>query len=260
MPTVDRDGTSLYYETDGEGETVAFVPDAGCGAWFWGWQHAALAGPYESLVWNTRGTGRSDPPKGDMSMATFVNDLDAVLSDHGARTVHLVGCGLGAMVALAYARKHDRVRSLTLVSGAATGDSYDPEPFFASPDDEDACRETLSSVLSAAFCEDHPDVLDGIASWRAAEDADRETWDRQVAALDGFDAAPLYEVTVPTLVVSGGADGLLAERSARELADGLPRGELVDYPDAGHWVHVERSRPLNDSITDFVDAAAKAET
>ncbi|WP_267641534.1 alpha/beta fold hydrolase [Haloarchaeobius amylolyticus] len=258
MPTVDRDGTTLYYETDGEGETVAFVPDIGCGAWLWGWQYDSLAGPYETLVWNTRGTGRSDPPSGDMTMATFVNDLDAVLSDHGARTVHLVGCGLGAMVALEYARKHDRARSLTLVGPAAAGDEYDPEPFFADPADESACRETLSAVLSAEFCEEMPEVLDGIASWRSAEDTGRAAWQHQRAALADYDAAPLYEIPVPALVVDGGSDGLVSAGAADRLAEGLPRGQREHYPDAGHFVHVERSRPVNDGIVGFLDEAVDA--
>ncbi|WP_439028180.1 alpha/beta fold hydrolase [Haloarchaeobius sp. DT45] len=256
MPTVDRDGTTLYYETDGEGETVAFVPDIGCGAWLWGWQYAHLAGPYETLVWNTRGTGRSDPPAGDMSMATFVNDLDSVLSDHGATSVHLVGCGLGAMVALEYARKHGRARSLTLVSGATTGAEYDPDPFFADPTDESACRETLSTVLSAEFCEEMPEVLDGIARWRTDEDAGWETWQRQRAALAGYDADPLYDVTVPALVVSGGGDDLASAGAAQALAEGLPRGEREHFPDASHFVHVERSRPVNDALAGFVEDAA----
>ncbi|MCT9095022.1 alpha/beta fold hydrolase [Haloarchaeobius sp. HME9146] len=253
MPTVDRNGTTLYYETDGEGETVAFVPDIGCGAWLWGWQYASLAGPYETLVWNTRGTGRSDPPSGDLTMATFVNDLDAVLSAHGAKSVHLVGCGLGAMVALEYARKHGRARSLTLVGGATTGDEYDPDPFFADPTDESACRETLSAVLSAEFCEEMPDVCDGIAGWRTDEDAGETDWQRQRAALMGYDAAPLYELTVPALVVDGGSDGLVSAGTAQALAEGLPRGEREHFPDAGHFVHIERSRPVNDALVGFLD-------
>ncbi|WP_435348399.1 alpha/beta fold hydrolase [Haloarchaeobius sp. HRN-SO-5] len=253
MPTTTRDGTTLYYETDGDGETVAFVPDVGCGAWLWGWQHAALAGPYETLVWNTRGTGRSDPPAGPCSVATLANDLDAVLSAHGTRSVHLVGCGLGAMVALHYARQSGRVRTLALLGGAATGDEYDPDPMFADPGDEAACRETLSAVLSDGFRADHPDVCDGIARWRCDEDADEESWRYQRAAVDGFDARPLYELDQPALVVAGGADELVEAGAGRRLADGLPRGELRSFPDAGHFVGVERSRPVNDALRGFLD-------
>ena len=252
MPTVERDGVELYYEAAGSGETVAFVPDVGCGAWFWGWQHAALAGPYEVVVWNPRGTGESSKPRGELSMRTFANDLDAVLADHGASASHVVGCGLGAMVALEYARRKGRARKLVLVSGAASGDAYDPEPLFAPLGDERACRETLSHALSAEFRDAQSDVLDDVAAWRAAEDADRESFERQCAALDGWDAGPLYEIDNPALVVDGDADVLVESGAGEALAAGLPRAEREAFPDAGHFVHVERSRPVNDAILGFL--------
>jgi pimeloyl-ACP methyl ester carboxylesterase len=253
MPTAMRDGTRLQYRADGDGETVAFVPDIGVGPWLWGWQHAALAGPYETLTWAMRGTGGSDPPAGPLSVATLANDLDAVLADHGTKSVHLVGSGLGAMVALQYARNSGRVRKLALLAGAATGDAYDPDPLFADPADPDTRRESLSTALSAEFRAEQPDVLDGIAGWRADEDADRESWQYQRAALDGFDAGPLYEVDHPTLVVVPGADELLDPTAGRRLAEELPRGETVGYPDAGHFVGIERSRPVNDALLGFFD-------
>ena len=240
MPTVERDGTELYYEAAGSGETVAFVPDVGCGAWLWGWQHAAVAGPYEAVVWNPRGTGKSSRPGGDLSMRTFANDLDAVLKDLGASATHVVGCGLGAMVALEYARRQGRARKLVLISGAASGDAYDPEPLFADPGDERACRGTLAAAFSEAFRAEQPGVLDDVAAWRANEDADREAWERQRAALDGWDAGTLYEIDNEALVVDGGSDG-------------LPRADRESFPDAGHFVHAERSRPVNDAILGFLD-------
>lgn len=127
MPTARREGVSIYYGTDGEGETVVFLSDLGFGAWQWGWQHAALAGPYETLAYDQRGTGRSDTPSGPYSVEDLATDLDAILADHGSRGVHLVGAGLGGMVALAYAREYGRARTLTLI-GTSPGGSHARRP------------------------------------------------------------------------------------------------------------------------------------
>lgn len=59
MPTARTDGVALYYETADNGKPVVFVEDVGLGAWMWGWQHAALAGPFRTVVWDLRRTGRS---------------------------------------------------------------------------------------------------------------------------------------------------------------------------------------------------------
>jgi pimeloyl-ACP methyl ester carboxylesterase len=248
-------GVGLYYGTAGDGETVAFVEDLGYGAWLWGWQHRALAGPFETLTWDLRGTGRSDAAD-ECSVPAMAADLEAVLADHGARTAHLVGSGLGGMVALEYALSYGRASTLTLFGTAAAGDGLPAEPreaAFAPRDDPEALERSLEPVLSAEFRRENPDVVAGIAGWRADDDADREAWTDQSAAMDAFDATDrLYEVTEPALVVHGGADELVPPERGRRLADGLPRGEFVGYEGAGHLVFVERSRPVNDRLLGFL--------
>jgi hypothetical protein len=76
MPTATRDGVSLYYERAGAGETVAFVGDAGFGAWQWGHQYEGVAGPREALVWDLRGTGRPDSPPAAAGVDTSAPALE----------------------------------------------------------------------------------------------------------------------------------------------------------------------------------------
>ncbi|QRV17017.1 alpha/beta fold hydrolase [Haloterrigena salifodinae] len=256
MPTASNDGVSLYYDRAGEGDPVVFVPEAGLGGWCWGWQHAAVAGPYEAVVWDLRGTGRSDAPDGPYTLETLAADLEAVLSECEIRSAHLVGCGLGGAVALEAARTSSRVATLTLFGTALRGEQFDLEPLFAPPDDREALADSLEAGLSAEFLESQPaDVREGIVDWRADGDADRAGWEAQVAALEGFDATEwLVEVTQPTQVIHGGADELVSPSAGRALADGLPRGEFVALEDAGHLAFIERSRTVNDQVLGFLEA------
>lgn len=255
MPVVTNDGVSLYYETEGDGETVAFVGDLGYGAWQWGWQHRAVAGPYESLVVDTRGCGRSDAPPGPYSVHDLTADLDAVLADHGAGSVHLVGAGLGGMTALAYARGGSRTASLTLLGTAAWGEGIDPEPLYGDPDDPDALRESTETAFSAEFVDAQPAVVEQVVEWRRDEDAGREAWAAQVAAVEAFDARDwLYEVTVPAQVVHGTEDAVWPPDRGHDLAADLPRGEFVSADGAGHLAHVEHSRVVNDRLLGFLES------
>ncbi len=254
MPTASNGSVSLYYDRAGEGAPVVFVPEAGLGGWLWGWQHAAIAGPYEAIVWDLRGTGRSDAPSGPYSLDTLVADLEAVLADCELRNAHLVGCGLGGAIALAAARTSSRVATLTLFGTAARGDAFDLEPLFAPPDDPDALRRSLEVGLSDDFLAAQPDVRDGIVDWRADGDADRAGWGAQVAALADFDATDwLVEVTQPTRVMHGAADELVSPSAGEELARGLPRGEFRDLEGAGHLCFIERSRLVNDLLLGFLE-------
>ena len=254
MPTASNGAISLYYDRAGEGDPVVFVPEAGLGGWLWGWQHAALAGPHEAVVWDLRGTGRSDAPEGPYSLETLVDDLEAVLADCGVRNAHLVGCGLGGAIALRAARESTRVATLTLFGTAAREAEFALEPLYAPPDDREALAESLEAGLSTEFLESQPDVREGIVDWRADGDADRAAWDAQTAALEGFDATDwLVEVTQPTRVIHGGADELVSPSAGEALARGLPRGKFVELEGAGHLCFVERSRTVNDRLLGFLE-------
>ena len=254
MPRATNGSVSLHYETDGDGPAVAFVGDVGYGAWQWGWQHAAVAGPYESVVSDLRGTGRSDAPPGPYTVPDLTADLHAVLSACGVRRAHLVGAGLGGMVALHSALTAGRARSLTLVGTAASGTGLDLGPLYGDPDDRESLRTSLSAAVSEDFFEAQGDAVEQITSWRTEEDASRESWEAQAAAVADFDISDrLYEVTTPTLVFHGTDDAVWPVERGRALADGLPRGEFVALEGAGHLAGVEHSRTVNDRLVAFVD-------
>jgi len=257
MPTATNDGATLYYETDGGGETVAFVGDAGFGAWHWGWTAPAVAGPFETLVYDHRGTGRSDAPDGPYDAATLAADLDAVLADAGARNAHLVGAGLGGLVALAYAHRHSRAETLTLLATPASGDEFRglADRLLADPDDPAALRGTLDAAFSPAFVDRQPDVVDGIVEWRAADDADPDAGRAQAAAAEAYDPDPLYEITVPALVLAGADDPVVPVSAAERLAEDLPRGEFASF-EGRHLFFAERSRLVNDRIAGFLESQA----
>jgi 3-oxoadipate enol-lactonase len=263
MATVSNGSVSLYYHREGDaaGEPVVFVSEAGLGGWAWGWQHAALTGPHETVVWDLRGTGRSDAPPGTYAMETLTEDLETILAAVDARNAHVVGAGLGGAVALSAARESTRIATLSLIGTAAEGSAFDLEALFAPPDDPDALRASLEAGLSDDFRDQQPDVVDGIADWRADGDATREGWDAQVAALEGFDATDrLVEITQPARILHGTDDALVPPSAGRELANWLPRGEFVPLEDAGHLAFVERSRTVNDELLGFLESRTDGET
>ena len=260
MAYARNDGVDLYYEADGEGPTVAFVPTVGYGAWQWAWQAPPLAGPFETVVQDLRGTGRSDTPAGPYDVDALVGDLAAILAEVGTDRVHLVGQGVGGVVALEYARQHGRARSVAVL-GSPDGEHDLPgridDVLGAPTDDEAALRASLTPALSGAFREGQPDVVDGIVDWRREDDATSEAWEAQADAIEAYERDwPLYEMTLPALVVHGTDDEVVPVDHGRTLGEGLPNGTFVPADGAGHLVGVERSREVNDRLFGFLEANA----
>lgn len=260
MPYAANGDVDLYYEVDGEGsdehdvDAVVCCGDLGFGPWQWGWQHAALAGPYRVVVPATRGTGDSDAPPGPYTVGQLAGDLDAVLTDAGVRSAHVVGVGLGGMVALHAALHSNRVKNLALVGTPAHGGGFHPDPLWASPNDPGALESSLRVAVSDDFLDAQPDVVSRIVEWRAAEDAARDAWEAAREAVRSFDRSDrLYEVTNEALVLHGSEDAVCPPAKGKELADGLPRGEFVAVDGVGHLANVEASREVNDRILGFFD-------
>jgi pimeloyl-ACP methyl ester carboxylesterase len=258
MPHATNAGVEVRYEVDApdagpDDEAVVFCGDVGLGAWQFGWQHAALAGPHTVITPETRGVGRSDAPPGPYGVEAFAADLDAVCAAEGVRNAHLVGYGLGGTVALTAALTSSRPASLALVGTPPAGDAYNPDGVWADPADPAAVEGSLNGLLSTDFREAHPDALSRIAEWRLAEDADREAYEAHRAAIEEFDLSDaLFEVTTPALVVHGTDDTVCPVTAAETLAEGLPRGEITTVEGARHLVGVEASAAVNDLLVGWL--------
>lgn len=254
MPTANSAGVELFYETAGEGETVAFIGEAGYGAWQWAWQFESVAGPYEALVWDMRGTGRSDTPPGPYDVSQFATDLEAVFRETDTTRAHLVGTGLGGMIALAYASQYNRARSLTLCCTAPSGDDLDERAFrslSAPADDPAALRRSLRGAFSEAFLS-QDSLVEQIIDWRSTDDASAEAFENQVAAALAFESPPLYELTLPALVCHGVDDPVAPIEAGKTLASDLPRGEFEAV--AGrHLCVAEHARAVTDRLVGFFE-------
>lgn len=254
MYVTTDDDVDLFYETAGDGECVAFVGDCGFGAWQWAWQYDALAGPYETLAWDLRGTGRSDAPAGPTDVDRLAADLEAVLADSSARRAHIVGAGLGGMIALRYAREYGRAASLSLFGTAPRGGAVNLGSLRALYPDPPATTAALRPSLSGAFSQAFRDseAFEQILDWRVEEDSLGPGVQAQIAAVEEFEARPLYELTVPTLVFHGLQDPVVDVAVGRELAEDLPRGRF-EAVDGRRLAHVEHARAVTDRLDGFID-------
>lgn len=249
MPFTSTDDCSLYYEASGDGPAVAFLNDIGYGAWLWGWQYASLCGPFETIVFDPRGTGHSDDPPGPYTVETLAADAETVFAEHDVRRVHLVGAGLGGMVALAYAREYDRARSLTLMGTALDGDTVDTTVLDVMGS---MGPESLEPCFSDALIE-NSEIIAEILDWRREEDADEDARNAQAAVMQEFRCDAPYEITVPALVLHGADDPLVSVTAGEELATALPNGRFKTL-NGRHLAFIESSKHANDEIIGFLES------
>ncbi len=283
MPRASRDGVSIYYEhDDGDDTPVVFVQGVGYGRWMWRWQREAVAGDYEVIAPDNRGTGRSDaglPPLlprlpqklrtpvmfklAGYSIEGLAADLEAVLEDVGVRNVHLVGASMGGMIAQQYAIDYRRAKTLTLVCTSHGGPDAAPVPeetrehIFDVPkgaNKRERMRHRMRPAFTERFTNRNPHLMDRIIEWRLEQDATPAAREAQAAAVLGFDVSEeIRSLRVPTLIIHGTDDRVIPAVNARLLAETILETRLELIEGSSHCVFIEDADRVNEALGSFLD-------
>jgi pimeloyl-ACP methyl ester carboxylesterase len=258
VPKLPVAGTELYYERRGAGEPLLLIQGLGGPSAHWGEPFLSeLERDFELVVYDQRGAGRSAAFDGDLTTAGLAADALALLDALGLEHVHVLGISMGGMVAqeLALAQPA-RVRSLTL-GGTSCGGTQsrptDQEVIRAltaavlSRDYDRLLRTGFEHVVSSAFAAD-PANYAAFAEAARQHPADIPLLMSQQAAVVAHDTyGRLRGLQVPTLVVHGTEDRMLAPVNGDLVASLVPGARLELLDGAGHlffWEQPQRSAQL----------------
>jgi 3-oxoadipate enol-lactonase len=245
------DGCSLAYEVHGAPDAAAMILLEGLGGDIPGWRRNIphLASTLRVVAYDFRGNGDSDEPAGPCSMGTFVDDTIAVLDALGIDRAHVYGQSFGGMVAQELTLAHpDRVRSLILACTHCGGTHMVPGPRDRVPK-----AEPWRSLYAPGFPDAHPEHVADDLRVGARQPRHPVGGRRQWEAMQAFDCYDrLPAIAVPTLVLQGTEDRLVAPANAEVLASRIPGAELCWLEGAGHLYHSEQSEAADAAVLDFV--------
>ena len=269
MPYVRAsDGCRIHYEVTGRESAPPVLMIQGLGMDKTGWilQRLVLSWRYRVIVFDNRGSGRSDKPHGDYDLGQMAADAIAVLDDVGVDCAHVVGASMGgAITQIVGVIYPDRVRSLTLACTACRNQPWRVR--LLSGWAEQAKRDGVGAMAGQAarwvigprsFRRVVP-----VLGWLGPLGFGRssEAFAGQVAAIVAADdslADELANITVPTLVIAGNQDILTPRADSEELAERIPTAELVVISGAAHGLMIEHASTFNRVLGDFLHRAEQS--
>jgi pimeloyl-ACP methyl ester carboxylesterase len=212
-----------------------------------------------------RQMGNGEPPSVPYLIADMADDAIGLLDHLGVAQAHVVGASLGGMIAQAVAIAHPgRVASLTSVM-STTGDPevgmpsaeaiqalLEPPPANAEQLGERRVRCAHIWGSKGLFDEDEL-RREAREHWERQSDPDGVT--RQFAAIlaSGSRSDDLRRLDLPTLVVHGTIDNLVAPSGGERTAEVVPDAKLLMIEGMGH----DLPRPLWGRFVDAVVAHAE---
>jgi pimeloyl-ACP methyl ester carboxylesterase len=204
------------------------------------------------IAYDFRGNGRSDKPDNPMTIETLVDDTTAVLDALAVERAHVYGQSLGGMVAIELALTHPaRLRSLVLGAthaGRAGASRVRPELRKAPK------GKPFLALYGAEFASANPDHVaeDLLVGSRNPQPPHARA--RQGDAVAGWDAWDrVAGIQVPTLILHGMEDRLVAVANGRRLASLIPDARLVLFPGTGHVYHSERAEDADRAVVAFLE-------
>lgn len=271
LATAELNGTTIGYDTAGNGPAVVLV-HAGVGdRRLWDNQMDAFSANHQVVRLDLRGFGETALPGAPFS---YLDDVRALLDHLGIERAALVGNSFGGRVTLDFALvSPERTNALVLVDSALSG--YEGSAFLDRFDEEEeallddgrldeAVELNLRTWLDGPEREAAPVTPEVRA--RVAE-MQRSSFETLVDAYEGSPepgpvawadpvaAMRLADVSVPTLVVVGTLDQPDFRAISARLAAEIPGAERAELETA-HLPALERPDEFNRLVLGFLARAA----
>lgn len=256
------EGTRLAFDVVGAGSAVTFLHAGIADRTMWEPQVEAVARRHRCVTCDLRGFG--DSAIGTRSFSRR-DDLGAVLAAAGADSSHLVGCSVGAGVALDFAiERPDRVDRLVLV-GVTPGGFHAPDPRLDRLMAEAESAQEDGNTAAAADLEvrawvDGPRRPEGSAPRWLREKV--RGWLLPTYGVTGWNLSRrldppaidrLGEVDAQTLVIVGTEDADVVLAGCEATAAGIPDARLVRIEGTAHLPNLEAAARFNEVLTAFLE-------
>lgn len=263
MPRQRVGDIEIYYEVHGTGpRTLVMIRGLGSNLLSWYEQIDEFARHYKCVVFDNRGAGRTDKPDAPYSIKQMADDTAGLMDALGIERAALLGISMGGMIAQEFALNHQEKLSCLILGcthfGGAGIAQAAPEIVGAVIAGTNATPEQQKQQLQAVFCDDtiehRPGVIEKHNRIRAQYAIPPFAFARQVQAVGAFDAsARLGSIRIPTMVITGLEDRLVAPANSKLIADRIPGAKLKELP-GGHLFMAEYPEQFNRAILEFVDA------
>lgn len=253
----------LYYNVTGAGSPLCLIGGYRQNSSAWPRPFIArLAHHHTVITFDNRGTGRSEKPAEGYALAIQARDVIGLLDELRYPRAHLLGFSMGGAIAqevvAAYPRRVDRL----ILFGTFCGGMWSVTAPWSvvrllhltkSLSPEAAARHLRPVTYSREYLATHAHAVEAQMRREIVHPTPAHVARKQMEALRAFDRYhDLSRIRSPTLVATGGDDGLVMPQNSALMARRIPGARLVRVPGLGHRAIWEAPEEMADLVVDFL--------
>ena len=256
MPHATINNARLWYDVMGEGEPLLLHHGYTASRDNWMPVAERLRDKYRIILMECRGAGESEDTEDGYNLAQYARDVLGMADHLGLNRFsyagHSMGGGIGYVLATEYPQRLDK---LILMAPIPSGGTQGPD------------RKMLAQRLEARQRGDRDFFRRQMLATRFRPDVQTDEWFEQrvnhllrvsdghvtggaetMAALDV--TSKLAQMNLPTLMLAGAVDGLLAANLADFMR--MPNASLHVFSRAGHDVAIHEPDGVSEAIDQFM--------
>lgn len=260
MPYAHVNGVKLYYEIYGEGEPVILIGGLGSQLQSWAMQVPIYSKYFKIVVFDNRGSGKSDKPEERYSTEDMAHDTASLMNELGIKSAHVIGKSMGGMIgqwlAILYPEK---VQKLVLGCTSASRDEVGDEILRMGR--EIATELGTKAVWLMAlylgytreYIEENLGTIKKVMSSVPEDPEALKGYIGQSFACEGHNTRELLnQISASTLVMLGERDLIASPKRSKELAERISSAELKVFNGVGHGFWRERQEEVDKLVLDFL--------
>jgi 3-oxoadipate enol-lactonase len=259
MPFTHSGATQIYWEESGHGEPLLLIMGLGYAHQMWFRTRPVGDAHYRTVLFDNRGVGKTDVPRGPYSIAQMADDAAAVLDAAGIQRARIFGISMGGMIAQEFAIRYpERVERLILGCTACGGSNAVPAAAKvlqvlmarATMTPEEGAEAMVPYIYDAATPRER---IDQDLVIRRSVYPSAQGYMGQVQGILAWSCYDrLASIHAPTLVIHGETDQLVPPENAGIIASRIPGAELVILPHASHIFTTDQPEVSHAAILRFL--------
>ncbi len=263
MPKIKVKDINLNYESFGEGFPLIMILGLESNIDWWGRSLLRkISNHFRVIVFDNRGTGRSDAPDIKFTLKTLIKDTVGLMDVLNIEQAHVFGHSMGGRIAQGVVLNYPkRVKKLIICSSSCGESKLIP----ASPEvmhivrkprknqsPEEAAKNMLSIFYTEEFLKKNPKIVEIAIQNMTKVKTSPKSYSQQLEAIATFDVCErLKKINTETCVMHGKKDQLVPPQNGEILAKLIPNAKLVLFKNSGHVPFVEEREKFLKSLIDF---------
>ncbi len=249
MPKAKLKDLTLYYEIHGKSFPILLMAGLGSDSSSWLGVTRKLSKNFQIIVFDNRGSGRSEIPEEKYSIRQMADDAIRLLDYLNIKKCHVIGHSMGGYIAQELAINYpERVDKLILESTSFVSSKRNNTLFLdfykelQREKNLEAWIRRWTQLLFSPKCLTRKTFIETFVKNGANYPYAQQTsgFKGQIEAIASFDTRKrMGRIKAKTLVIEGKEDMLIFSKEAEALAKNIPGSIFKSLKDTAHCIHIE---------------------